>query len=191
MAKDSFIWQSVKNMKEIGTIFPTSEYTARRIAETLPPGGPGDVYVEFGGGEGAVTRAVLDTLRPDQHIYTFEINQVFCEGLAEIQDQRLQVINDSALEIASFSFAKKPISILSVLPLANMHQQVKRDLLGKTANALQENGQFLQLQYMNPLRPFSFMPKDFYLVGEYFDNMQKKASLRNLPPAYVYWGRKI
>lgn len=181
MAENSFFWQGLTRFREIGSVIPSSNYAGRKIAQNLPTGNPNDIFVEFGGGEGSVTRAVLNKLGPEQQLYTFEINPAFCENLRNIGDKRLHIFNRDALEFPGY-LPKAPVSVFSVLPLALMHKQKKRALLDSVQENLVPGGEYLQLQYSL---------RDFSLVGEYFQNMQKKFIWRNFPPAYIYWGENV
>lgn len=167
-----FFYQSIRHPREIGTIVPTSDYTAELMAKEIE----GQEIVEFGAGTGVITRSILEHLSKNSHLTCFEINEEFCEYLRdryskEIEEKRLRIINESAENLEEY--VKNPDCIVSAIPLALMEEKEREVFLEKSKKARK----YVQIQY-------NFWSTNTY--KKYFNEVKIKLSLRNFPPACIY-----
>lgn len=165
----SFLCESFKHMREIGTIFPTSSYTARKIAEEIK--GAGKHVIEFGSGTGVITKEILNCLPYDGDLICFEINKKFCGYLRDIKDERLSIVNESAKNLEKY--VQNPDCIVSAIPLALLENSQKKEMLGISSKAKK----FIQIQY-------NFLSANLY--GAYFGEVKMKFSFWNIPPVWIY-----
>src|SRR3989338_8527414 len=84
----------------IGAVSRTFRRTAEAICATVMEHNP-NIVVEYGPGDGVITRRVLQQLPPHGRLIAIESNQVFVNELKTIKDQRLTVVNGSAVDVGS------------------------------------------------------------------------------------------
>ena len=98
MSVFTFIEEAYKNFSQVGAICSSSKYLAKKITDQVDFSGK-RIIVEFGAGDGSVTKMILNKMGPDSILYSFEINPVFIEKLKKKKDPRLVLINDSVEEL--------------------------------------------------------------------------------------------
>jgi phosphatidylethanolamine/phosphatidyl-N-methylethanolamine N-methyltransferase len=100
----------------VGLPFPSSPWTARRLAQAaldaaIPNGGP---VLELGAGTGAVTQALVDLGCPVQHIVAIEHDRGLCQSL-ERRFPGLQVLQGDALALGNTLASDGPSSVRVVV----------------------------------------------------------------------------
>ena len=85
-----------KNLFTTGAFSETSREVEIEICRHISDK-PNQVIVEYGMGHGNLTREILNKIAPTSKVYTFEVNEEFCEHVRkELKDDRLIIINDGA-----------------------------------------------------------------------------------------------
>lgn len=83
-------------------------------------------------------------------MFSFEINELFCEQMAQIKDTRLRIINDSA-EILPTILHKLGIhevdTVVSALPFSVFPEELARSIVQTSHDVLKSNGRFVQIHY--------------------------------------------
>jgi phospholipid N-methyltransferase len=165
----------LKNWQEVGWPFQTSRSAARKICEAIDFDRARCV-VEIGAGTGAVTRELLERLRPDAQLVVFEINSELCKHLRTIADSRLVVYNASGFELsriwdgkADYVVSEVPIAMLSEASLRNFYDGIKR--------VLRDGGSCIQLQ----LSLLSYQK-----LKQLFSKVHVGVSLMNYVPVFIY-----
>jgi phosphatidylethanolamine/phosphatidyl-N-methylethanolamine N-methyltransferase len=178
--KTTFLKEFFKEKKTVGAIAPSSKILVKSMLSKLDVENA-KVIVEYGPGTGPFTTEVLKRMAPDAKLLVFETQESFCEILKEkIQDDRLEIINDSAEKIGEylhkFGFEDADI-IISSLPFTVIPNPAKTNILNNTVKFLNRKGIFTQYQYsLNAHK----------LLKARFKNVKVKFSPFNLPPAFVY-----
>jgi phospholipid N-methyltransferase len=143
------------------------------------------VILEYGPGTGTFTRSMLKKGRPDLKIFGFELNTTFCEYLSKnINDPRFICVNEGAENAIAYLKShniEKVDYIVSSLPFSHIPENIKVIILRNAQTLLKGNGSFSHYRYNN-----KFVPE----LGNYFSEVKMKPVWMNLPPAYVYTGRK-
>ena len=75
----NFFSYSLRNFSKVGSLLPTSRRTASKLARLIPS--DARIVVEFGAGNGAVTRPVLDRIAAGARFVCSEIGEELCIGL--------------------------------------------------------------------------------------------------------------
>ncbi len=163
-----FARQFLRHPRQLGTVVQSGRTLAARMAEEV---GDSVQVVEFGAGTGPVTREILRRLPGNACLTSFEINRDFCRCLEEIDDTRLQIVNDDAIHCERY--VEQPDCVVSGLPLTLFDCRAREAILGIAGRA----GRFIQLQYTTALN------KD---LKRYFSDVRLKLVLLNFPPAFVY-----
>lgn len=175
----SFIVNSIKHIRTAGTVFPSSAALTGKMIAGINFS-RAKCFVEFGGGNGCITRKLLRNMRPDAKLICFEINPQFTQMLQRINDDRLHVVNDSASNLEIYLHAlgfDKADYIVSGLPLAILDKHLTAAILANTKKLLQPQGTFIQFQYS--LQSHNILKRRFSKVSVNFTPF-------NLPPAFIY-----
>ncbi len=162
----------LRNPKNVGAVVPSSRFLANQMAGLLPV--DSKAVVEFGGGTGPVTRAILEAGCPPENLYVFELSEQLCSHLRGTFPD-IHVMNMSAAEIMSLDCEVG--RIISSLPFKSMPAALVADILEASRNKLQPGGFFVQFTY------------DLGRYNTQFDDgfrhLSKKIVWANLPPARI------
>ncbi len=177
--KIEFFKEAVQNLKTVGTLAHSSKAAVKKMLEPIDFE-TADFIVEFGAGNGNITKELLAKMKKDSTLLSFEINDKFCLALREINDPRLKVIEDSAEKLGLYleKYGRsKTDHIVSALPLVVLPKPLYRNILDQINEHLAEYGYFTQIQYSLTSR------KE---LKRRFKEMDTKFVPNNLPPAVVY-----
>jgi phospholipid N-methyltransferase len=136
--------------------------------------------VEFGAGDGVITKYILEQMPKDCKLLSFEINEQLFQVLENIQDSRLIPIFDSAENIQTYLEQygiEKVDTIISSIPFVVLPTELTIDILMLSKKYLKPGGLFVQFHYSKIL-------KDLYRA--IFGNYETKIVLLNTPPAFVF-----
>lgn len=172
----SFFREAIRSFRTTGSIAASSPALVKKLVNPLPADRPLNI-VELGPGDGCVTRAILAKVDPQSRVTAFEINDLFVEKLAAINDPRLKVLPVGA-ELLTDYFAEGSVDfVVSSLPLSMIPQEVKEEILRQSQLVLRAEGRFLQFQYAL---------QDYGLLKDYFHRVSVSFTMANLPPAFIY-----
>lgn len=137
------------------------------------------IIVEFGGGTGPVTHALLAAGFPPENLYVFELSDQLSQHLRK-RFPTTNIIHASATEITTLDCHVN--GIISSLPLRSLPEASVRDIVQAAANKLQPGGCLVQFTYdlmhYHPLFDVSF------------HHLSKKVVWANFPPARIDIFRK-
>ncbi len=176
-----FIKNFMTNWKEIGSIVPSSRFLAQKMLKEVDFD-KARIIVELGTGTGSITKHILKNMHTDCLLVSFETNKEFCDFVkSTLQDQRLMVVNDSALNLKKHLQGARADYIISGIPLAHLDDTNKDFLLKNIKDSLDTTSQYIQFQYSRESHKklqtlFRFVQVDFTLLG--------------IPPAFIYTCRK-
>ncbi len=178
-----FIYKPVS----VGAIIPSSQGLSELITSS-PMLGRANVVVELGAGTGVFTEKILQRVKKDASVFTFEIDPLLAE-LTQKRCQNAVVINDSALNLKKYLHQyniKSADIIISSLPCAGFNKIFQYRLLKTIADSLSEGGEFLTFTYLHA----KLLPggKSFKkIISRKFQSLQvSKPVWTNFPPAVVY-----
>ena len=166
-------------MRTVGTITRSSRYLCRGMIKPVDFS-EAKVIVELGAGDGVLTRHILEQMRPDAILLTFEIVDKFCELIRNtIHDDRLVVIQDSAenlpAHLAEHGFEKADY-ILSAIPFILLPRDAARRIITISRDSLKPGGRFTQMHYSLALKS---------LYEDIFETVKLSFVPLNIPPAFV------
>ncbi len=175
-----FLREYLRDRRIVGNPWPSSKRLCEQMADT-PDLQNSKVIVEWGAGEGHVTREILKKMGPHQSLIAFELLEVFAKKLAAIRDHRLVVIRDDfmnterALEQLGHIQAD---CILSSIPITALTKDARRSSFEFARACLKNDGSFVQYAYIwwwhKPV------------LERVFPRVRTQLVLANLPPALVY-----
>lgn len=180
MRKIDFLKNALSDLR-IGALFPSSRSAARTILKQLPKNAQN--ILEYGPGDGILTKKILYGLSPSGKITGIELNKKFVQELNSIRDSRLAIVEGEVLEVL-FQKAWKNESfdaILSGIPFSLMPKEKREKILVKTRELLKPGGVCIAYQ-TTPLL-YTLMKKNFQKVSLLFE-------LCNLPPYFIMTARK-
>ena len=169
----------------MGTVTPSSRFLSKKMLRKIDFNNA-DVLVEFGPGNGAITKLILENLSPKAKLICFEINENFFNQLQELNHPQLIVLKASAenieVELKRLDLGKV-CHIISSLPLTIIPDEVSDKVLEKSFRVLENKGTFIQYQYS--LSYFKKLKKVFK------DSILLEFEPLNIPPAFIYHCKKV
>ncbi len=166
-----FVKQFFKNFKQTGAVLPSSEELASAMVLPIDFTKTNHI-VEVGAGTGVFTKKILSKMKKDSALTVVEINKEFCQELKKIKDKRLTIIEGNALHLSSC--VKKADFVVSGLPLVNFSENERNKILREIRKVGEKYVQF----HYSPLAEKE--------IKQYFEILNKKHVLKNVPPAIVY-----
>ncbi|MEY4571090.1 MAG: hypothetical protein RLZ10_283 [Bacteroidota bacterium] len=180
MSKKTFLREFIREKKTVGSITPSSRFLASKMIDNLDFSSV-EVVVEIGPGTGVFTRKILQKIPEQVLLLVLELNEEFYDKLkCEFTQTNIKIIHDSAenlrkyLEFYGFENADL---IISSLPLSNIDETVRNNILSTITESLKPQGKFIQFQY-------SLQAKKE--LNHWFSKVNIKFTALNIPPAFVY-----
>lgn len=175
--KPTFFKVALRDFIHAGTVFPSSHWATKTVSSKLPSRSA--AIVEYGGGDGRLTRRLLKALPADGHLVTIELNEHFLSALNLISDPRLKVVAGNVVSLSATlrELANGPVdAIVSGIPFSFLTPLDRRVVTQNTFNALRPGGRFIVYQN-SPLmrRPMKGV----------FGHVSTGFEPRNLPPYFV------
>ena len=178
-----FSLEAIKSLKKSGTVTPSSRFLVDKMTKNIC--NQENVIIEFGTGNGKITKTILTKTSSRSKVLSFELNQAMFNKANVIlpKDNRLCVIHDSA---QNFDSALKEHNIekvdyfISSLPLSLLKKTDIKNLLSKVNQHLHPDGMFVQYQY-------SLDKLD--LLKNHFSDVKVRFTPLNIPPAFIYYCR--
>ena len=166
-----YLKQFVLAPRTTGTVLPSSRYLCEKMLQDVDWENITEV-VELGAGDGILTKKILEKMRPDAVLKSFEIRPEFVEKLRTINDNRLTICDYSA------EFLNGDCDVIfSCVPLVVLPKKVSIKILKSCVNSLRlKNGLFIQFHYSRLCEK---------LISRYF-SFKRHYVFRNIPPAFVY-----
>ncbi|MDP3898561.1 MAG: class I SAM-dependent methyltransferase [Mesorhizobium sp.] len=169
--------------RAVGSIVPTSSYTAKRMASVIDPAS-GLPVLELGPGTGVITRAILARGVKPENLYSIEYSADFVEHLRE-NYPGVNFIQGDAFDLDTTLGALKDTvfdSVVSGVPLLNFPVDRRVAYIGALLDRLPAGRPIVQLTY-GPMSPVPAGRGDY--IVEHFDFM-----VRNIPPTQLWIYRR-
>lgn len=177
-----FLKTALKHYAQVGAVTELSKYVADRVLREIEPGRR--CLMEFGAGNGALTRRLLSKLAPEGRLVAVELLGEFAEQLFRIKDPRLTVIQGDVRDVLRdfSSWSIPPVEVaVSNIPFSLMSDTERLEVARLTEAALAEQGVFVVFQNV-PIVAFQ--------LRKFFPEISWSFELRNLPPYFILAARK-
>jgi phospholipid N-methyltransferase len=174
-----FFKESIKNIKTTGTIARSSKFLAKQMVKSANLS-DAKVIVELGAGDGAITKYILEKMAPDAKLYSFELNELFCQRLREVNDDRLVVLQEDVAKMQEIlaGFDQSGANcIISAIPFTMFPEKDTVHILSQAKGLLDKTGKFVQVHYSLVMRK---------IYKQVFGNLDLNFVAINVPPAWVY-----
>lgn len=166
----------------VASIAPSSRYTVRSLMKKLPP--QLHVVVEYGPGDGVVTKEILKHMPPHGRFAGIEMNPLLSRNLEAIGDPRFTLIRgdvkDASGQLAALNFAPADL-IISSIPFTLFTPEERERTIRATHDALDQNGVFIVYQYSLLMLPY---------LKKIFPHVEWTLEPRNLPPMFIMVAKK-
>ncbi len=172
-----FLKIALTDIRRVGAITLTSQYVIRKILSQLKP--EHRMVIEYGAGDGVITREILKVLPANGKIIAIELNPDLLAELEKIRDPRLEIWQGDVLELSRL--LPKSDIIISVIPFSLISREKRVEIIRQTADALNEGGLFIACQYS----PFLFKT-----LKKFFSETKWLFEPRNLPPYFILIAKK-
>lgn len=176
MKRTEFIRTALQDYR-VGAITKSSRYTIASVIRQIPP--DAKKVIEYGAGDGIVTKEILTMLLPDSVLIAVDMNQEFLEHLRGIEDTRLSVIDGDVVELSKdfsrFGGTDADV-VVSSIPFTFLATEKREELIRNTKKNLNPTGRYIVFQYSLLVLP---------LLKKYFKKVNVYYELRNLPPYFI------
>lgn len=183
MTKIDFLKTGMKNLKTVGAVTRSSKFLCKKSISFIDFS-EAKVIVELGAGDGVVTKHILKNMRPDAKLLAFEIMPNLAKLLRRINDDRLVVIEDSAVHLAKYlkdHDVDKVKYISSAIPFVMLPEEEALEIIQACHDNMEVGGIYMQIHY-------SLMAKKLY--QKIFGNVDLNFVPINVPPAWVLVSKK-
>lgn len=176
MSKSDLLLELYSNLSTTGAVAFSSKTLVKKMLTHVDFKGA-KLIIELGGGDGSITKGIVEKLDPNTELLVFEISKSFCSSMEKLFPQEnVRIINDSAENIGEYLQGRKADYVLSSLPFSFIAPEVRDQILSQSKSALTQSGSFIQGCY-------SYLLKN--LFKKHFERVNTSFTLKNLPPAFV------
>lgn len=169
----------LKSPRVVASVVPSSPLLERRVVRAAAIA-RSRVVVEFGGGTGGTTRALLRSLPADGRLLVLERTEEFIGGLERISDPRLTVVHDCASAIGA-ELERHGLggadAVVSGIPFSTLPGAVAREIVDALYAALVPGGRFVAYQFTDRVAEYT-RP----VMGE----PRLEHEIWNVPPVRVF-----
>ncbi|MBI4991700.1 MAG: hypothetical protein HZB99_00590 [Candidatus Harrisonbacteria bacterium] len=181
MSGFNFLKAVIKDYK-VGAITVSSKYVVQSLMKEL--GSDFKYIVEYGAGDGIVTKEILKRLSADGRLVAFELNKDFAAELRKINDNRLKVLNDDVI-VASRDLKKLGLpridAVVSGIPFTVIKPKERSEVILNTYSAINKGGIFLVYQYTPLVLP---------ILKKFFKKVDLSFEPRNFLPYFIMRAKK-
>lgn len=172
----------IKNLikdPRVASVSPTSAHAIDKMLKDIDFAHI-DTMVEYGPGDGVITREILRRLKPGAKLFAIEANKPFANHLSSTDDNRLTVIHGSAEDVndmlATYGVEEVDI-VLSGIPFSLIRYRTRIKIISGTQTILKPSGVFLVYQASIQLNG---------LLKKYFRQVDVQYAWKNIPPLVIF-----
>ncbi|MBA3649163.1 MAG: methyltransferase [Chitinophagales bacterium] len=181
MKRIDFVSEVLKRETTIGAILPSSRSLVRKMLAKVNFKSAG-IIVEFGPGNGIITKEIIRRKNPETRLIIFEVNPDFFKYLkATIGDRKDITIYNRSADLLTETLHEEGIDkadyIISSVPLIRLPKTVSENIILSAHQMLKDGGLFIQFQY-------SLMSQR--KLKNLFKDVKTNFAAINMPPAFIY-----
>ncbi|MDP3947604.1 MAG: rRNA adenine N-6-methyltransferase family protein [bacterium] len=174
--------KSTASFREVGALTMSSKYVVRHVLKHLSR--PLSTVIEYGPGNGVMTKALLGWLSPHGKLLVVESNARFAKALNQLNDDRLQVLHGKAQDLASElirEFSRADAVLLSI-PFTFLTPADRLKVVSDAYNMLAPSG---TLVIFHQYTPFMFLP-----LHKIFRSVSVEFEPWNIFPCFILVAKK-
>lgn len=162
-----------------GAIARSSRYVVRAVLDLIANRKLSQI-IEYGPGDGVVTKELLKQLSVDGRLLAVEIDQKFFETLRSVRDPRLQVVNGTIQDVSrnteAHGFHKVDL-VVSSIPFSSLSSSEREEVVCLTKKILAPGGMFIIFHQYS-----SIMARP---LKKYFSQVEVRFEPRNFFPCFI------
>lgn len=165
--------------KDVASVMPTSRFCVQKVCRPIDFSRD-LIVIEYGAGTGVFSEYLLEHMTPGSRLVLFETNQLLFEKLQEIDDPRIQLLNESVEFVADLlddTLVGTVDYIISGIPFSFLGKEMTMSILEQSLEILHPEGSFLAYQTTGHLKE---------PLRQVFGNVTTKWEWRNMPPLTTY-----
>ncbi len=181
MPRGSYLKNYFKDIK-VGAVAPSSRFVIKKVIKLLHRSTK--YVVEYGAGDGVMTKEILKMLPKDGVLVAVETNNVLIKELKKIHDPRLVIMHEDVLKVSKdFSMLGLPQIdvVISGIPFSFFKSAIRKELIRRTAHGLDAHGQFIVYQYSILVMP---------ILKKHFKTVKVSFEPRNFLPYFIMRAEK-
>ncbi|MBI2707406.1 MAG: methyltransferase domain-containing protein [Proteobacteria bacterium] len=143
-----FLLRALRNPRQLGAVAPSSRHLGALLARHAAVDDHSPI-VELGGGSGSLTRAMIKSGIAPHRIYVVELEPTLAAYLKTAFPQ-VNVVHGNAAELAKIlpsEVVGKVHRVVSGLPMINMPEAVRGQILESCFEIMAKGGAYLQYTY--------------------------------------------
>ena len=182
MSKKQFLVESIRDFKTTGAWIPSQKFLIEDITKLVNKDKK-MLIVEFGSGEGCVTKKIVEKMSKDSNLLAFELNKNMASIMKKhfSKEKRIKIVQDNVINSHNYIKHKKADLVISSIPLGNLNKKEVFSILHSAKSILNKEGIFVQYQYLG---------WDMLKLKKTFNNLKINWIPLNFPPAFVYTCKK-
>ncbi|TSC75417.1 MAG: type 12 methyltransferase [Parcubacteria group bacterium Gr01-1014_33] len=183
-----FFKEGLKDYGGVGAWVPSSRYIVQRILKVLEP--TDRFIIEYGAGDGVITKALLRHLPADGKVIAVEINKDLVGEMERINDPRLRVLHDDARYVSRDLFGlglPRIDAVICGVPLSTRAlldrdiRAMQEEIIANSSAAMAPGGRFIFYQHTPVALP---------VLKRFFSDVKWQFEPRNFLPYLVMVARK-
>ncbi len=182
--KEIFLVNELIKDKNVGALISTPAHVTKLLINKIDYD-KAKVILEYGPGNGAITKHLLERMSLDSFLFVFETNVQFINELLKIEDKRLIIINTDAEKAQMILKNRYKIEkvdyIISTIPFTLINRRKRRRIVFRSFSLLKERGKFITAQYSWLI---------YNLIKKQSSEISIKPILLNIPPTFIIKGIK-
>ena len=180
--KIHFFINAVLGGGKTGAITSSSGYVVESVLKHIK--GPLDTVIEYGPGDGVMTKALLKLLAPEGKLVVIESNPRFVKILRTIRDPRVHVIESNVQDVldSEIGHLKEIDLVLSSIPFSFLTPAQRDEVIAKTHALLAPHGSCILFHQYNTL-----MKKP---LKRYFNTVSVSFEPKNIFPCFILFAKK-
>jgi phospholipid N-methyltransferase len=178
LKRTSFLQVALSDIK-VGALAKSSQYLVERALEPLQ-GKTLKTVVEYGPGDGIMTRELLHHLPQDGRLIVIESNRDFAALLRAIRDPRLEVIHGD-VQVVIPKLCRNGLRdvdcIIGSIPFSWLSTRERERVLTDSLQLLSKDGSFIFFH--------QYIPVVAWTMSKFFEKVRVSFVLRNMFPCFI------
>lgn len=179
-----FVLAALNDYSSVGALTPSSNHVVKKVLHYIPK--RSRTVIEYGSGDGVLTKPLLMHLGKDACLVAVEINKEFIGILRNIIDARLRILHHDVRHIKKLLQVERITNIDCIvinIPLTFLTKKDRENILHEAYSLLSPGGTLVAYQYSPLIYPIL---KELSGAKLYTD-----FELRNFPPYFIFAAKKI
>jgi len=175
-----FLKTMIKDYR-LGAVTRSSRFVIQRVVNNLPLNGQSRVVVEYGPGDGVITRAALDAMSGKGRLIAIETNPDFVKILEGIDEPAFELRPTGVEEWLAQDEVQEVDAVFSGIPFTFFAPAQRENIVQQTHGLLKDGGVFVVYQNSLLMRPY---------LKKYFSKVTTSFEPRNFLPYFVMRAEK-